>query len=47
LDQFQPDEELKHRKISYVRRRRDIYKALGPGTKAEDATLLVFGMLFS
>jgi hypothetical protein len=33
LDQFQPDEELKHRKkISYVRRRRDIYKALGPGT---------------
>jgi hypothetical protein len=47
LDQFQPDEELKHRKISYVRRRRDIYKALGPGTKAEDATLLAFGMLFS
>jgi hypothetical protein len=48
LDQFQPDEELKHRKkISYVRRRRDIHKALGPGTEAKDATLLAFGMLFS
>ncbi|TVU31673.1 hypothetical protein EJB05_23371 [Eragrostis curvula] len=48
LDQFQPDEELKMRKkISYVRRRRDIYKALGPGSAAEDATLLAFGTLFS
>lgn len=48
LDQFQPDEELKRRKkISYVRRRRDIYKALGPGSQAEDATLLAFGTLFS
>jgi hypothetical protein len=48
LDQFQPDEELKRRKkISYVRRRRDIYKALGPGSEAEDATLLAFGTLFS
>jgi len=48
LDQFQPDEELKRRKkISYVRRCRDIYKALGPGSQAEDATLLAFGTLFS
>ncbi|RLN17975.1 uncharacterized protein C2845_PM02G20070 [Panicum miliaceum] len=48
LDQFQPDEELKRRrKISYVRRRRDIYKVLGPGSHAEDATLLAFGTLFS
>jgi hypothetical protein len=48
LDQFQPDEELKRRKkISFVRRRRDIYKALGPGSEAEDATLLAFGTLFS
>ncbi|CAN6283926.1 unnamed protein product [Urochloa humidicola] len=48
LDQFQPDEELKRKKkISYVRRRRDIYKALGPGSQAEDATLLAFGTLFS
>ncbi|KAK3157136.1 hypothetical protein QOZ80_2AG0116650 [Eleusine coracana subsp. coracana] len=48
LDQFQPDEELKRRKkTSYVRRRRDMYKALGPGSEAEDATLLAFGTLFS
>jgi hypothetical protein len=48
FDQFQPDEELKRRKkISYVRRRRDMYKALGPGSQAEDATLLAFGTLFS
>jgi len=48
LDQFQPDEELKRRKkISYVRRCRDIYKALGPGSQAEDATVLAFGTLFS
>jgi len=48
LDQFQPDEELKRRKkISYVRRRRDIYNVLGPGSQAEDATLLAFGSLFS
>ncbi|KAM3409807.1 hypothetical protein ACQJBY_002214 [Aegilops geniculata] len=48
LDSFQPDEELKRKKkISYVRRRKDIYKSLGPGNKAEDATLLAFGTLFS
>ncbi|XP_003572074.2 O-fucosyltransferase 30 [Brachypodium distachyon] len=48
LDLFQPDEELKRKKkISYVRRRRDIYKALGPGSNAEEATLLAFGTLFS
>ncbi|CAD6207249.1 unnamed protein product [Miscanthus lutarioriparius] len=48
LDQFQPDDELKRKKkISYIRRRRDIYKALGPGSQAEDATVLAFGTLFS
>jgi len=48
LDQFQPDEELKRRKkISYVRRRRDIYNALGPSSQAENAALLTFGTLFS
>lgn len=48
LDSFQPDEELKRKKkISYIRRRKDIYKGLGPGSKAEDATLLAFGTLFS
>uniref|UniRef100_A0A0E0R2H2 Uncharacterized protein n=1 Tax=Oryza rufipogon TaxID=4529 RepID=A0A0E0R2H2_ORYRU len=48
LDSFQPDEDLKKRKkISYVRRRKDMYKALGPGSEAEDASLLAFGTLFS
>ncbi|XP_062200740.1 O-fucosyltransferase 30-like [Phragmites australis] len=48
LDAFQADEQLKKKKkISYVRRRRDIYKALGPGSKSDDATLLAFGTLFS
>ncbi|XP_051196376.1 O-fucosyltransferase 30 [Lolium perenne] len=48
LDSFQPDEELRRKKkISYVRKRKDLYKGLGPGSKAEDATLLAFGTLFS
>lgn len=48
LDQFQPDEDLKRRKkITYVRRRRDIYNALGSGSQADDAALLAFGTLFS
>ncbi|KAK9144551.1 hypothetical protein Sjap_004454 [Stephania japonica] len=48
LDSFQPDEELRQKKkISFVRRRRDVYKALGPGSKAEVATVLAFGSLFT
>lgn len=48
LDFFQPDEQLrKKKKISYIRRRRDVYKILGPGTKAESATVLAFGSLFT
>lgn len=48
LDAFQPDRELrKKKKISYVRRRRDVYKALGPGSEADKATVLAFGTLFS
>lgn len=48
LDSFQPDDQLKQKKkISFVRRRRDVYKALGPGSKAESAVLLAFGSLFT
>uniref|UniRef100_A0A1D1ZJZ8 Elongation factor G, mitochondrial n=1 Tax=Anthurium amnicola TaxID=1678845 RepID=A0A1D1ZJZ8_9ARAE len=48
LDIFQPDKELqKKKKFSYIRRRRDVYKALGPGSEAEMATVLAFGSLFS
>ncbi|KAK9266656.1 hypothetical protein L1049_025303 [Liquidambar formosana] len=48
LDSFQPDEQLqKKKKISYVRRRRDVYKTLGPGSEAELATVLAFGSLFT
>lgn len=48
LDPFQPDKELqKKKKFSYVRKRRDIYKAFGPGSKAETATILAFGSLFT
>lgn len=48
LDSFQPDEQLKKKKkISFVRRRRDVYKALGPGTKAARATVLAFGSVFT
>ncbi|GFZ01140.1 O-fucosyltransferase family protein [Actinidia rufa] len=48
LDSFQPDEQLKKKKkISYVRTRRDVYKALGPGSGAEPATVLAFGSLFT
>ncbi|KAJ6846849.1 uncharacterized protein M6B38_283580 [Iris pallida] len=48
LDAFQPDEELRRKKkISYVRKRRDIYKAFGPGSIADGAAILVFGSLFS
>ncbi|KAJ7952541.1 O-fucosyltransferase family protein [Quillaja saponaria] len=48
LDSFQPDEQLKKKKkITYVRRRRDVYKTLGPGSEAESSSLLVFGSLFT
>lgn len=48
LDSFQPDDQLKKKKkISYSRRRRDVYKSLGPGSGAESATLLAFGTLFT
>lgn len=48
LDSFQPDEQLKQKKkISYVRRRKDVFKTLGPGSEAESASLLAFGTLFS
>lgn len=49
LDSFQPDEKLKKKKkkISYVRRRRDVYKTLGHGSKAESVAILAFGSLFT
>lgn len=48
LDKFQPDKELQKKKnISYIRKRRDVFKTLGPGSNAETATVLAFGSLFS
>ncbi|XP_034214980.1 O-fucosyltransferase 30 isoform X2 [Prunus dulcis] len=48
LDSFQPDEQLKKKKkISYFRKRRDVYNTLGPGSEAESATVLAFGSLFT
>lgn len=48
LDSFQPDELLKKKKkISYVRKSRDVYNVLGPGSKAESADVLAFGSLFT
>lgn len=47
LDSFQPDEKLKKKKISYVRKRRDVFKTLGPGSEAESASVLAFGSLFT
>ncbi|OAY71584.1 hypothetical protein ACMD2_08497 [Ananas comosus] len=48
LDSFQPDKELqKKKKISYIRKRRDIHKAFGPGSEAETSSVLAFGTLFS
>ncbi|KAL7212861.1 hypothetical protein ACSBR2_015537 [Camellia fascicularis] len=44
----QPDEQLKKKKkISYVRKRQDVYQTLGPGSRAELATVLEFGSLFT
>lgn len=48
LDSFQPDEQLKRKKkIAFVRRRKDVYNTLGPGSKAESSTVLAFGSLFT
>ncbi|KAL3649726.1 hypothetical protein CASFOL_006129 [Castilleja foliolosa] len=48
LDSFQADDEIKKkRKISYLRKRKDVFKALGPGTVAGSATVLAFGSLFT
>eukprot|EP01018_Ginkgo_biloba_P013476 Gb_17800 [translate_table: standard] len=48
LDSFQPDDSLRRKKkIDFIRRRRNIYKALGPGSTADQATVLSFGTLFS
>ncbi|PWA57178.1 O-fucosyltransferase family protein [Artemisia annua] len=48
LDSFQPDEELKRKKkISFVRRRKDVYETLGPRSIADSATVLSFGTLFT
>ncbi|KAL0451606.1 UNVERIFIED_CONTAM: O-fucosyltransferase 30 [Sesamum latifolium] len=37
----------KKRKISFLRRRKDVYKALGPGSAAGTATVLALGSLFT
>ncbi|KAL0382999.1 UNVERIFIED_CONTAM: O-fucosyltransferase 30 [Sesamum calycinum] len=47
LDSFQADELKKKRKISFLRRRKDVYKALGPGSAAGTATVLALGSLFT
>ncbi|XP_073035913.1 O-fucosyltransferase 30 [Primulina eburnea] len=48
LDSFQADDELrKKKKISFVRKRKDVYKAFGPGSAAGQATVLAFGSLFT
>ncbi|CAL5436927.1 unnamed protein product [Camellia sinensis] len=48
LDSFQPDEQLKKKKkISYVRKRRDVYQTLRPGSRAELAIVLAFESLFT
>ncbi|XP_042006928.1 O-fucosyltransferase 30-like isoform X1 [Salvia splendens] len=48
LDSFQADEELKKkRKFSFSRTRKDVSRALGPGSTAGSATVLAFGSLFT
>ncbi|KAK9056143.1 hypothetical protein SSX86_027232 [Deinandra increscens subsp. villosa] len=48
LDSFQPDEELKKKKkISFVRRRKDVHVTLGPHSRADLAPILSFGTLFT
>ncbi|KAL8141711.1 hypothetical protein V2J09_014743 [Rumex salicifolius] len=48
LDAFQPDEQLRlKKKITYFRRRRDVYTNLGPGTIPGSSSILAFGSLFT
>ncbi|KAI7727609.1 hypothetical protein M8C21_012989 [Ambrosia artemisiifolia] len=48
LDSFQPDEQLKKKKkISFVRRRKDVYATLGPRSRADLATILSFGKAYA
>lgn len=48
LDSFQPDDELKKKKrITFVRKRRDVQKTFGPGSEAGSASVLAFGSLFT
>ncbi|KAI3468984.1 hypothetical protein Pfo_025647 [Paulownia fortunei] len=48
LDSFQADDELKKKKkISFLRKRKDVNKALGPSSAAGPATVLAFGSLFT
>ncbi|KAH9621086.1 hypothetical protein KSS87_008690 [Heliosperma pusillum] len=48
LDSYQADEQLRiKKKISFVRRRQDVLKHLGPGSEADSSTLLAFGSLFT
>ncbi|GLJ16078.1 hypothetical protein SUGI_0267730 [Cryptomeria japonica] len=48
MDSFQPDDSLRmKKKINYSRKRRNIDKALGHGSKADHATVLLFGTLFT
>lgn len=48
LDSFQLDKQLQKKKnIFYIRKRRDVYKTLGPGSEADRAIILAFGSLFT
>ncbi|KAL2518158.1 O-fucosyltransferase family protein [Abeliophyllum distichum] len=48
LDSFQPDDELKtKKKITFVRKRRDVHRTFGPGSEAGSASVLAFGSLFT
>ncbi|XP_076945991.1 O-fucosyltransferase 30-like [Bidens hawaiensis] len=48
LDSFQPDDQLKKKKkISFVRRRKDVLLSLGPNSRANSASILSFGSLFT
>lgn len=46
-DSFQPDEKLKKKIISYIRRHRDQFKFLGTGSNADNVSVLSFGSLFT
>nr|GFB90272.1 O-fucosyltransferase 30 [Tanacetum cinerariifolium] len=42
-----PMRNLKEKKISFVRQRKDVYETLGPRSRADSATILSFGTLFT